>query len=171
MRVKHSRLFEDVNGFKVNYNDFINTDSGVCISVFMNGCPHHCKECFNQELWNYTNAVMDDKTCNTITSHIFDNDISRQLSILGGEPLCDENINNTFNIIKAYKEKNPNGKIYVWSGYTYNELKNKDNKNLKYILNSIDKLIDGKFMIDKKIYKLPLRGSSNQKIINLKEMR
>lgn len=101
------------------------------------------------------------------------NGIQRHLSILGGEPLCPENLFQTFLIIQTVKEKFPNIKIYIWTGYTYKELQQREplEKKLTQILNIADVLIDGRFVEELKDLTLPMRGSSNQEIIDLKERR
>ena len=90
---------------------------------------------------------------------------------MGGEPLCPENLFLTLLVIKTVKEKYPDIKIYVWTGYTYEELQNRSEHRLDEILNRIDYLIDGRYEQDKRDITLPMRGSSNQRIINIKEKR
>ena len=97
------------------------------------------------------------------------NGVARRLSILGGEPLEDANLIAVSQLIEICKFENPDLLIYLWSGYTYEELQElcKDNHILKNILNKIDYLIDGRYEQDKRDTTLPLRGSSNQRIIKL----
>lgn len=88
---------------------------------------------------------------------------------MGGEPLCEENLFLTALIIKEVKEKLPHIKIYVWTGYIYEDLLKSNHHNLKYILNNIDVLIDGPYIQTLRDVTLQMRGSSNQRIINLTE--
>lgn len=91
---------------------------------------------------------------------------------MGGEPLCSENIFLVDMIILEVKRAYPDIKIYLWTGYTYEELLERlDEPKVEKILNSIDYLIDGRFEIEKRDISLPMRGSSNQRILNLKELR
>ena len=111
-------------------------------------------------------------TFNTI-SEIIDklnkNGVERRLSILGGEPLCDENLAAVEALISWCKSRYPNLIIYVWTGYTIEELRARKLDIIDKILSEINVLIDGRFEIDKRDITLPLRGSSNQRIIRLKE--
>ena len=94
----------------------------------------------------------------------------RNLSILGGEPLAPYNRTNTALIINKVKKVYPNIKIYLWTGYTMEELKTKEiDDDIKYILSNVDVLIDGRFEIDKRDITLKLRGSSNQRIFRKNE--
>ena len=95
------------------------------------------------------------------------NGVHRSLCILGGEPLHPSNVNLTSTVILSAKAKYPDLKIYVWTGYIYEELLNRDDDNTKFILNNITALIDGPYIESKRDITLKMRGSSNQRIINL----
>jgi anaerobic ribonucleoside-triphosphate reductase activating protein len=86
---------------------------------------------------------------------------------MGGEPLCQENLFLTTLVIKEVRAVYPNIKIYLWTGYTIEELKRKENNRIEYILNNIDCLIDGPFIQKEKDTTLQMRGSRNQRIIYL----
>ena len=88
---------------------------------------------------------------------------------MGGEPLCAENEFLTLLVINAVKEKLPDIKIYIWSGYTYEELIHKGNR-ISSILEAADYLIDGPYIDELRDVSLSMRGSSNQRIINLREI-
>lgn len=98
------------------------------------------------------------------------NGVKRNLSILGGEPLCDENLFLTELVIREVKKVYPKVKIYLWTGYLYNDLikKAKTNNHLNYVLSQLDKLVDGPFKIKERDITLLMRGSRNQKIFDLK---
>lgn len=89
---------------------------------------------------------------------------------MGGEPLCQENSFLSYLLIKSIKDELPETKIYIWSGYTYEELKNMNNQRVNNILDLADYLIDGPYEESKRDITLEMRGSSNQRIINLKEL-
>ena len=97
------------------------------------------------------------------------NGVMRSLSILGGEPLADENLEDVMNLIGWCKLDYPDLKIYLWTGYTMEELEKRDNRTLDHILHNITCLIDGRYEQDKRDTTLPLRGSSNQRIINMEK--
>lgn len=150
---------------KIKDNDIAN-GKGIVMSLWTQGCPHHCKGCFNPETWNYNDGKeftkeQEDYILNNINSA----NISRNLSILGGEPLCPENIEGVISLCKKFKEIYPEKKIYIWTGYTIENF----NETQKEVLNHIDFLIDGKFEIGLKKLTLKLRGSSNQRFIDVKE--
>ena len=139
---------------------------GVCVSVWMQGCPHRCKGCHNSNLWEFEGGqLLDGFTRHEILDRLNENGVDRNLSILGGEPLCKENLDEVTKLVHLVKTLFPTKQIIVWTGYKYEEVK--DLIVMKYI----DVLIDGRFDIDKKDVRLKLRVSSNQIIIDLHKMR
>lgn len=147
----------------INKNDFINGE-GVCVSLWMQGCPHHCKGCHNPEQWDFNGGkeIDIDILINEILIAIEANGIQRNFSILGGEPMTQRNISNTLYILGQVKKHFPNIKTYVWTGYTIEELLSLYNKE---ILQNIDILIDGRFILEERDITLKLRGSKNQRIL------
>ena len=144
----------------INKNDFINGE-GVSVSLWMQGCPHRCPGCHNPELWNYNGGV--EKTIDEVLKEIYAaisaNNIQRNFSVLGGEPLCPENIEDVIQIIKNVKASFPNIKVFIWTGYNLDELKNKE------IFEYTDVLITGRYVQALRDITLKWRGSSNQKIL------
>ena len=152
-------------------NDF-SDGCGVCVSLWTQGCPHHCPGCHNPETWDFNGGYdVPDDIRGEIVKAISANGITRNFSILGGEPLCDENIDFVLNVITAVRTAYPNIKIYIWSGYTFAELIAKDDDRIMKILKQANYLIDGKYIQELRDITLPLRGSSNQKIISLDELK
>lgn len=153
----------------LNKNDIVNGE-GISVSFWVQGCPVQCEGCHNSQIWDFdggkefTPQVLDE-----IVEALCANGIERNFSILGGEPLCEENEFLTLLVIKTVKEKLPNTKIYLWTGYYYNELIKRSSTHLKQILEMIDVLIDGPYIATKRDVSLKLRGSTNQSIIHLKE--
>ena len=141
----------------------ISNGPGVRVSIFFQGCSFHCKNCFNSDTWDFNGGLeFNDDVIDKIielssASHI------TGLSILGGEPLHPKNIDGTIKLSKRYKEIYPEKNIWLWSGYLLDDICNKD------VLNYIDVLVDGQF--DKKLYDplLKWRGSSNQRVIDIKK--
>lgn len=144
-------------------NDVVNGE-GICLSYWTQGCPHKCDGCHNPETWNFNGGKEDSKEniLNKILTLLNKNNIHRNLSILGGEPLCDENIDFTMEILKQVKERYPSMKTFVWTGYTYEELC-KLYKDI--IFDNIDVLIDGKYDKNQRDITLKLKGSKNQRIL------
>ncbi len=151
-------------------NDIAN-GPGIRVSFWVQGCPHKCYNCQNPETWNFNGGKeFTAETLQEIKDALTANGIQRNLSILGGEPLCQENLFLTMLVIKEVKEQFPNINIYLWTGYTIEELKDKYfHPHLNYILNNIDVLIDGKYIESQRDITLPLCGSKNQRIVNMKE--
>lgn len=142
-------------------NDVVNGE-GVCVSLFVQGCPHHCKGCFNEETWDFQEGKpIDSNAVKEILEAIHANGMQRNFSVLGGEPLALLNIKDVAEIILAVRRTYPDIKISVWTGYLFNEITNKWGK---LILNNIDYLIDGPFIEEEKDLSLKWRGSKNQHI-------
>ena len=165
----------------MNYADIKQYDvangQGVRLSVFVSGCPHHCKGCFNEETWDYNYGVPFTEETITDITHILENhiDIYDGITILGGEPLCQENISVVSKLVSEIISKFPILTIWIYTGYTLEEIsklyESSPDKSsaLHSILRSIDILVDGRFVESKKSLKLKFRGSSNQRIINVPE--
>jgi anaerobic ribonucleoside-triphosphate reductase activating protein len=151
---------------KIIENDTVNCIEGITVSLFMSGCPHHCKGCFNSIAWNpnFGTEINIEDLCDELNKLIQCYGIKRNFSILGGEPLAEYNRKDTNYIIHKIKEQNEDIIIYLWSGYTLNELVSMNDDIIIDILDAIDYLIDGRFEINKKNTSLRLRGSSNQHI-------
>ena len=141
-------------------NDIVDCDDGICVSLWMSGCSHKCKGCHNKELWdyNYGEEINREELLIKIENSLTKNDIKRNFSILGGEPLDPKNIENTIYFCKKVKE-DINTKIYIWTGYLYEDIKDLE------IFNYIDVLIDGPYVENLRNLDLKLRGSSNQRIL------
>lgn len=152
----------------LNKNDMVN-GIGVSVSLFMQGCPHHCPGCFNPESWDFNGGYLHSLLVWDIIDAIKANGIERNFSILGGEPLCEENLGNVQHIIYAVRSFYPNIKICLWTGYTLEELQQNNNEDLQYILSEVNYLIDGKYLQEQRDVSLWLRGSRNQNIYKLTE--
>lgn len=145
-------------------NDVVN-GHGVCVSLFTQGCPHHCPGCFNEETWDFRGGqpYTPEVKWNIIKA-ISANNITRNFSILGGEPLAPQNIDMVWEIVDAVRHAYPDIEITLWTGYTYKELMVQPSENLLNVLNNIDILVDGPFIEEEKDLSLQLRGSRNQHI-------
>ena len=137
---------------------------GVRVSVFFQGCAFHCKNCFNSETWPFEGGK--EFTDNEI-EHIIElarESQYRGLSILGGESLHPKNIDGSTLLAKKFREKYKNTKdIWLWTGYLFDEVKDKE------IMKYIDYLVDGQYKDELHDFRLLYRGSSNQRIIDVKK--
>ena len=146
-------------------NDFAN-GTGTCVSFWTQGCPHHCPSCQNPETWDFQGGEeVPTDIRGQIIKAICANGITRNFSVLGGEPLCDENLDEVDKIITGVRTAYPQIKIFVWTGYILEELKEKKNDKINHILSQIDVLIDGPFIQAERDITLELRGSRNQRIL------
>ena len=145
-------------------NDF-SAAPGTSVTFFTQGCPHRCEGCHNPETWDFEGGeeVTHDTILEVIEA-ITANGLHRNLCIMGGEPLCPENQFLTNLIINSVKEKLPDTKIYLWTGYCLEDL-DMTNNRIKSILEQVDCLIDGPYDKTKRDVSLFMRGSSNQRIL------
>lgn len=151
------------------YND-VTAAPGVCLSFFTQGCPHHCPGCHNPETWDFDGGLeFTDKTLNSILDGLVANGVFRTLCFMGGEPMAEENLFLVDLIIREVKKQLPHTKIYLWTGYTLEELRARTDSHTRNILTSIDCIIDGPFILAERDITLPMRGSRNQRIIYLKD--
>lgn len=145
----------------------ISNGEGVRVSLFVQGCSFHCKNCFNQETWDFNGGK--EFTTSEIQKiiELANKDYIAGLSVLGGEPLHPNNIEAVADVCKSFKKIYPNKTIWLWTGFRYEDiLKRENNYN---ILNYIDVLVDGQFEEDKKDLTLKWKGSSNQRVIDCKK--
>lgn len=144
-------------------DDIVDCDDGIAVSLWTVGCPHHCKGCHNQNLWDYgAGQDIPIKTViNEIKEKINKNGVMRNFSVLGGEPLDPQNIKDVDEVLKEIRAVYPSIKIYLWTGYTFEELS--DREDVQNALKNVDVLIEGRYVEELRA-DLPLRGSSNQRV-------
>ena len=112
-------------------NDIVDGDDGICVSLWVQGCPHHCEGCHNPHTWDMNGGkeYSLDEVCSMLYSKISADNVQRNLSILGGEPLSPHCFKDVLEIIRRVKLKFPNIKIYLWTGYTYEELLSREDQH------------------------------------------
>lgn len=145
---------------------------GVRVGVFLSGCPHHCPGCFNQELWDYNYGKPFDTDDSKKIKELLSRPYISGISILGGEPLCDENLCVTCWLIGIAHELGKN--VWIYTGYTFDELLKRvievpTNVFLCIALKEVDILVDGRFEQSLADKRLQFRGSSNQRIVDMRE--
>ena len=144
-----------MNYEKIFIHDLVNGE-GVRVTLFVTGCEHMCLGCYNKETWSrkagkpFTKEIRE-KLLDIIKDH-------DGLSLSGGDPLYTGNREEILELCKLFKQRYPDKNIWLWTGYTYDQVK--DLEIIKYI----DVLIDGRFEKDNKTVK-PWRGSNNQELI------
>ena len=156
----------------IKYNDIANGE-GVRTSLFVSGCTHHCKGCFNEIAWDFNfgedfTSEVEDKIIESMKPSYI-----AGLTLLGGEPMEPANQQALLPFIKRVKEKLPNKNIWCYTGYLFDsELLSPSRANTpitRELLSYIDIIVDGKFELDKKDITLRFKGSSNQRIIDVQK--
>ena len=142
----------------------ISNGPGVRVSIFMQGCAFNCEKCFNPETHDFNGGKeFTDETIARVLE-LCENENIEGLSILGGEPMHQKNIEGTTKLAKAFKEKFPNKNLWSWTGFLFDrDLKGKE------VLKYLDVLVDGQFVEELKNPKLKWCGSENQRVINVQE--
>ncbi|MBP1754988.1 MAG: anaerobic ribonucleoside-triphosphate reductase activating protein [Firmicutes bacterium] len=160
----------------MNYATIKKTDiangSGVRVSLFVSGCTHHCKGCFNAEAWNFNYGSLFTEETEAEILEALSHTYITGLSLLGGEPLEPVNQRVLLLLVKKMKSIYPNKDIWCYTGYDYErELLLESRARCEAtdeLLSYIDVLVDGEFVEELKDISLQFRGSSNQRIIDVK---
>ncbi|MGL5016455.1 MAG: anaerobic ribonucleoside-triphosphate reductase activating protein [Bacteroidales bacterium] len=160
----------------MNYHALYKTDmvngEGVRVTLFVGGCDHACKGCYNQSTWNPDNGKLFDKSALDEVIEALRPDHIAGLSLTGGDPLFQRNLDVIQDLVDEVRWVYGNTKnIWLWTGYTLEDLMLQGGhvgRKRRSILKEVDVLIDGKFEQDKHEYGLPFRGSTNQIIHRMK---
>ena len=136
---------------------------GVRVSLFVQGCEFHCKYCFNAETWDFEKGK---EQTDEVIDRVIDlakEDYVQGLSILGGEPLHERNIDGVTKLAKKFREVYPKKDIWLWSGFHFED--RKDREIMKYL----DVMVDGQYVDELHDFRLKYCGSSNQRVIDVKK--
>lgn len=155
----------------MNYHDIKHVNmangSGLRSVIWVAGCSHNCPGCFNPHTHDPNSGQLFDKEAKDYLFRDLDKDWCAGITFSGGDPLFESNVSEILNLCKEIKEKFPNKNIWLYTGYTYNEI---INDNLRRpILNYIDVICDGPYIESLKSPDKPWVGSSNQNVIDIKE--
>lgn len=145
---------------------------GVRVSLFVSGCTHHCKNCFNAVAWDFNYGNPFTQAVEEEILEALDQPMITGLSLLGGEPLEPQNQRALFEFIKRVKEKLPDKDIWCYTGYILENDLWQGRAHIEItdeLLGLIDVLVDGPFVEELKDITLKFRGSSNQRVIDLKK--
>lgn len=145
----------------------IDNAPGICVSLFTQGCSHHCKGCFNPETWDPNGGMLFNRRVEFQFLELCKGDHIKNVCILGGEPM--DQPEDLLPILRKVKEVAPDKGIWLWTGYTHEELIEKSNDSINGILDIIDVLVDGPFIEELADKKLRFAGSSNQRVLELKK--
>jgi len=152
----------------IKYADMINGE-GIRVSLFVSGCSHGCKGCFNELTWNPSfGEVFDKNVQDEILDYFEKYEANLQgLSLLGGDPTYPLNIEPLKEFISKFKNIYSDKNIWIWSGYTWEYISK--NKKLLSLVCLCDVLVDGRFIEELKDLNLKYRGSKNQRIIDIQK--
>lgn len=159
----------------------ISNGDGIGVSLFVQGCDFHCKNCFNSETWDFSKGQeWNEKTKNQFLK-LVEKPFIQRVSILGGEPLHPQNVQNVLKIVDKIRVLYPTKNIWLYTGYTWEQIMYPivtDDLNLerdyiiemrKELVSKCDVLIDGRYVDELRDVSLHWRGSSNQRVINVQE--
>ena len=149
------------------YDESISNGVGWRAVLFVSGCPHNCPGCHNKVAQDYNYGEKFDKE--KIINRICENTILKGITISGGEPLCKENIPEVLDFIKDVKKVRPNFNVWCYTGYTLEQLEDRNDSVTDETLKNIDVLVDGRFIEAQKNPTLKFKGSANQRILDLQE--
>lgn len=145
---------------------------GVRVSLFVSGCTHHCKGCFNPETWDFTYGKPFTEETEQELLLLLQPHYIRGLTLLGGEPFEPENQRAIVRFLKKVREQYPEKDIWSYSGYTFEELTGKSRARCEVtdeMLSMIHVLVDGEFVEEKRNLSLRFRGSDNQRLLDLQK--
>ena len=155
-----------MNFHKITTNDIAN-GRGVRVVLWVSGCNHRCKECHNPQTWDINSGIPF--TENTMQEILYDlsKPYIKGFTLSGGHPFDPHNAPEVLKIVKRVKMVFPNKDIWIYTGYVWEDIIKDD--TLKEILKRTDVLVDGAYIDELRDITLPFRGSSNQRIIDVKE--
>ncbi len=147
------------------YDESIANGLGWRAVLFVSGCPHHCPGCHNEVAQSYDYGKEFNEQ--EILERIQANSILNGITISGGEPLCKENIAEVNKFIQDVRKVKPNFDVWCYTGYTLEELRERNDDITNQALQNIDVLVDGKFIQERKNPEIKFRGSDNQRILDV----
>ena len=161
----------------------ISNGEGVGVSLFVQGCDRHCFNCFNPDTWDFNGGKEWTEEAKNKFMELIDRPYIKRISVLGGEPLAKQNLDEVLSLIKEIRTSFPEKAIWLYSGYNFDLLNSKYNE-YKYtpfaanadewltrweIISNIDIMVDGEYIDEQKDLSLRFRGSKNQRVIDVKQ--
>ena len=158
----------------------ISNGEGVGVSLFVQGCPFHCKNCFNSDTWDFNGGKEWTKEIKDKFMKLIDRSYIKRISFLGGECLAEQNLNEVLSLIKEIRISFPEKTIWLYTGYKFEQIKDVFMESKKWfwkhsaitrweIISNVDILIDGEYIDEQKDLSLRFRGSKNQRVIDVKQ--
>lgn len=155
----------------------ISDGEGIGVALYTQGCPIHCFNCHNPQTWDYESGTEYTKEHEDLIINLMNKNWINHLAILGGETLISRNLSDLFSLCKNSKENYPDKKIWLWSGYEWDNIinydipnyTNEDKQKLKELLLYIDVLVAGPYIDKQRDITLKWRGSANQEVIDVRK--
>lgn len=157
----------------------ISNGEGVGVSLFVQGCDRHCFNCFNPDTWDFNGGKEWTEEAKNKFIKLIDRPYINRISVLGGEPLAEQNLDEVLSLIKEIRISFPEKTIWLYTGYKFEDLINRihypldsewENKILRQsIVKLCDVLVDGEYIDEQKDLSLKFRGSKNQRVIDVKQ--
>ena len=159
----------------------ISNGEGVGVSLFVQGCPFHCKNCFNSDTWDFNGGKEWTEEIKDRFMKLIDRSYIKRVSFLGGECLAEQNLDEVLSLIKEIRILFPEKTIWLYTGYNFDLLKLEYNEYKLYaanptispvrweIISNVDVLVDGEYIDEQKDLTLAYRGSKNQHVIDVKQ--
>ena len=158
----------------------ISNGEGIGVSLFVQGCDFHCKNCFNSETWEFSKGQEWNNNTQKKFISLINKPFVKRISILGGEPLHPQNVQNVLKIINEIRVSYTTKNIWLYTGYTWEQIMypviadiNSEQLKMlqmrKELVSKCDVLIDGRYVDELRDVSLHWRGSSNQRVINVQE--
>lgn len=149
------------------FHDDMKNGSGLRVTLFVSGCAHNCRGCHNPDTHDpKSGEVFDENALNKIKKYL-DHDYIDGITITGGDPLYPANLTDVYNLICTIRKEFPNKTIWLYTGYTFEEIA--ERKEYHDIVSNVDVLVDGRFEKDNADANYPWAGSTNQRVIDIKE--
>lgn len=163
----------------------ISNGEGAGVSLFVQGCPFHCKNCFNSDTWDFNGGKEWTEEIKDKFMKLIDRPYIKRVSFLGGECLADQNLDEVLKLVKQIRNSYPDKTIWLYTGFEWNSLMSKIcqptfpdkdferiieiHKKRKEIISNVDVLVDGEYIDEQKDLSLKFRGSKNQRVIDVKQ--
>lgn len=163
----------------------ISNGEGVGVSLFVQGCDRHCFNCFNPDTWDFNGGKEWTEEAKNKFIKLIDRPYINRISVLGGEPLAEQNLDEILSLIKEIRISFPEKTIWLYTGFEWNSLMSKicqptfpdekfeHDRNIhmkrQKIISNVDVLVDGEYIDEQKDLTLKWRGSKNQRVIDVKQ--
>lgn len=150
----------------------ISNGENIGVSLFVQGCHFHCNNCFNSETWDFEGGYSWTEKSIKDFLNLVNRSYIKRVSILGGEPLTSRNVEEIFHLISTIRKLFPTKTIWLYTGFTWEQIMNPTNSDdilRKEIVSQCDVVVDGEYIDELRDITLKWRGSSNQRVIDVKK--